>query len=101
MKLPPKVEQIVLMREQLPHENQLKHIGSVVLKEELWDEMEDQMDQLNITLNKFVNQAIRRYVNELYKEQELTDRHVAFSDKQMATSRPINIKPRSTSKENK
>lgn len=83
MDMPPKSEPIMIIRKQHDCED---YRGIVSIPSATWEEMQEHMDRLDITLNKFVNIAIKKYLKELYYEQEETEKYTAFSDLQLSPS---------------
>jgi len=85
--MPPKTEPIVIVRKQTENE----YISDVLtISPNTWPQVHEQMDRLDITLNKFINIAIKKYIKELNREQEAKEVNVAFSEMQLS---PSAIKP--------
>ncbi len=81
--MPPKTEPIVIVRKQTENE---EYRGVLTIPSKIWEEMHEHMDRLDMPVNKFINIAIKRYVKELYREQEATRTSIAFSEMQLSPS---------------
>jgi|FreactTroBogLake_1042271.scaffolds.fasta_scaffold11197_4 hypothetical protein len=91
--LPPRTDPIPIMivKKELNQED-IEYKALVVVSHALWEEMSDHATRLGITLNKFVNQALKQHVRDLYYEQEETEKYTAFSEMQLSPS-AIHPKP--------
>ncbi len=83
--LPPKHEKIVFIRE-------YKKYNEALIRRDLWQEMEHQMELISMGLDEFVSKALEMYVNDLKDEQEKERFHLDCSEYQIFKSTPVPIR---------
>ncbi len=91
--LPPVPEKILIFRKEDGQDKSYHYIKTVSINQELWNEMENQMDHLKIPLKQFVNQAFEYYLNEL-KEDQAEEKRIVLADLLIQASQAIDIKPK-------
>jgi hypothetical protein len=84
--LPPKQDKIVFVKE-------YRQEQEVVLKKELWRELEFQMQLNDMSLEQFVNKALKLFIDDLKEKQERNKNYSYFSEYQLFPSHPIPIHP--------
>ena len=87
--LPPKHEKIVIVRE-------YKKYSEALIRRDLYQEMEHQMELTGMTLDEFVSKALECYVNDLKEEQDKERFYLDCSEYQIFKStqtKPVPIRP--------